>query len=176
MEDTQITSSEYVKALGDHGEYHVISGLDYCNSLYYGLPDKLLNKLFTVQKSAARLISNTPKYGHITNVLVDLHWLPIRQRTEYKILLLVYKALHGLAPKYLEELLVRRSDWGSRRDNDDRLMVPKVKRVTFGGISFSRAGPDLWNDLPSYIRQSESVEQFKTLLKTYLFKKAYGLD
>jgi len=147
----------------------VISCLDYCNSLYYGLPDILLDRLLAVQKSAARLISLTGKYEHITPVFIDLHWLPICQRTEYKILLTVYKCVHGIAPK-IWWIFLR-----PRRDDGDLLLVPKIKRVTFGGVSFSRAGPELWNALRLSLRKCESVELYKKNLKTRLFKQAYNL-
>ncbi len=76
----------------------VTSKLDYCNSFFYGLPDILLNKLWNVQKSAARLITMSGKYQHISPTMKKLHWLPIRQSIEYKVLLLTYKTLNNLAP------------------------------------------------------------------------------
>ncbi len=79
----------------------VTSRLNYCNSMLYGLPDILLNKLWNVQKSAARLITMSGKYQHISPTMKKLHWLPIRQRIEYKVLLLTYKALNNLAHVYL---------------------------------------------------------------------------
>ncbi len=111
----------------------VTSKLDYCNSLVYGLPDILLNKLWNVQKSAARLITMSGKYQHISPTMKKLHWLLIRQCIEYKVLLLIYKALNNLAPVYLSDLLQCRVDWGSRRDNTLLLVDPKINKVTFGG-------------------------------------------
>ena len=108
----------------------------------------------------------TGKFEHVTPILINLHWLPPRQRTEYKFLLLIFKCLHGSAPSYLSDLLVRRPDWGSRRDSLNLLKVPKFKRKTFGGISFSVAGPELWNSLPVEIRTCESLDDFKILVKT----------
>ena len=63
---------------------HVMGKLDYCNNLLFGLPDKQIKKLQRVQNAAARLISYTPWFGHITPVLRTLHWLPIRFRIEFK--------------------------------------------------------------------------------------------
>ncbi len=68
----------------------VTSKLDYCNNLLYGLPDILLNKLWNVQKCTARLITMSGKYQHISTTMVKLHWLPIQQCIEYKVLLLTY--------------------------------------------------------------------------------------
>ena len=66
----------------------VTSNLDYCNSLLYGLPSSKLKRLQRIQNTAARIIMRTRKYDHITPVLKQLHWLPISQRIEFKILLL----------------------------------------------------------------------------------------
>ena len=69
----------------------VSSKLDYCNSLYSGISQSNLNKLQRIQNSLARVITNTSKYQHITPTLKKLHWLPIKQRIEYKLCLLTYK-------------------------------------------------------------------------------------
>jgi len=53
--------------------------------------------------SAARLITNTRKCEHITPVLQQLHWLPVRQRVQFEIAVLVYKALQDLVSAYLAE-------------------------------------------------------------------------
>ncbi len=110
----------------------ITSGLDYCNSLYCGLPDCLLEQLYCVQKAAARLITLTGKYQHTTPAFIALHWLHIKERREFKILLLTYKCFNGLAPAYLEELLHKRPDLGSHRDNNNLLIVPKVNSHFWG--------------------------------------------
>ncbi len=100
----------------------VTSWLDYCNALMYGLPGCLLNKLWCVQKSSARLITMRWKYDHISPVMEDVHWLPIWERITYKVLILTYKSLKGLAPQYVSDLLERRPEWGTRRDNKNFLV------------------------------------------------------
>ena len=79
--------------------------IDYCNSLLCGLPDNSLNKLQRVQNAAARLITGTAKFSHITLVLRTLHWLPIKQRVQFKMLILVFKAINGLALNYISNLV-----------------------------------------------------------------------
>ena len=77
----------------------ISSRIDYCNSLLYGLLEYELNKLQREQNMCARLICNeSNKYCHITPLIVDLHWLPVKCRVEFKNLLIVFKIFKGLAP------------------------------------------------------------------------------
>ena len=71
----------------------ITNRIDYCNSLLCGLPDNSLNKLQRVQNAAARLITGTAKFSHITPVLRTLHW---QFRVQFKMLILVFKAINGL--------------------------------------------------------------------------------
>ena len=156
---------------------YVTSRLDYCNSLLYGLPKELSKKLQSVMNTAAWLVTRTRKFDHITPVLHDLHWLPIESRSKFKILLLVYKCLYGLAPSYLSKRLSLKLNRGLRSDDKLVLNVPttKLKTKTYGDRCFSIAGPNLWNQLPSHIRLSKSIDVFKRSLKTHLFKDAFNL-
>jgi len=85
------------------------SRLDYCKALLGGCPARLINKLQLVQKAAARVLTRTRKYDHISPVVSTLHWLPIKHHIHFEILLITYKALNGLAPQYLSELLLHYS-------------------------------------------------------------------
>ena len=152
----------------------VSSKLDYCNALLYGLPNYLLSKLQHVQNAAARLISFSRKHEHITPVLFNLHWLPIKYRIAFKILLITYKALNNQAPSYIRDLLTpyipsRRL----RSSTQDLLLIPRFNLKTYGARSYSVAAPTLWNTIPQDIRNSPSVSVFKNKLKTFLFKKVF---
>ncbi len=151
----------------------VTSRIDYCNALFTGVPAKLLHKLQLVQNSAARVLSRTPFNEHISPVLQQLHWLPVKYRVEFKILLLTYKALHNLAPQYLNQLLhVYTPSRALRSSSSISLVVPRI--TTMGARSFSYAAPRrLWNSLPLDIRNSYCLLTFKTRLKTYLFRQAF---
>ena len=78
--------------------------IDYCNSLLVGVADYVIRKLQRVQNAAARMITGTRKFFHVTPILRELHWLPVAKRIQYKITMLVNKCLLGLAPPYLAEL------------------------------------------------------------------------
>ena len=80
----------------------VMGRVDYCNSLLYGLTRNNINKLQRVQNMAARLITNTPRFCHITPVLCQLHWLPIGVRIKFNVILITSKAIHGLVPYYIQ--------------------------------------------------------------------------
>ena len=83
----------------------ISSKLDSCNSLLYGLPQSLIDRLQAVQNCAARPVTRSRKHDHITPILKQLHWLPVYSRIKYKVRLLTFKALHGLAPSYITEML-----------------------------------------------------------------------
>ena len=152
----------------------VTSKLDYCNGLLYGLPDSQIGRLQRVQNTCARLIMSCPKFSRITPLLRDLHWLPVRQRISFKILLIVYKAMIGQAPNYITELLNVKSHKHThnlRSSNDTHLLqIPSHEtKITLGDRAFACAAPRLWNSLPLNIRNSQSLNTFKTKLKTHLF-------
>ena len=152
----------------------ITSKLDYCNSLLYGLPKHVTKQLQRVQNAAARIVSLSPKFCHITPVLMSLHWLPIDLRIEFKILIITYKTLHGLAPAYIEDLLVSYIPGRYLRSAKKNLLaVPGFKLNSYGRRAFSVAAPLLWNSLPQHVRDAESLDIFKRQLKTVLFKRAF---
>ena len=128
-----------------------------------------------MQNIAARIVSQSDKYSHITPILKSLHLLPLKARILFKILLLMFKSVNGLAPDYLCKLAVAYVPSRSLRSADKLLLrVPQARCKTLGDRAFSISGPREWNKLPLEIRKAESVNAFKCLLKSYLFNMFYN--
>ena len=155
----------------------VISHLDYANAVFAGLPQCELKKLQRVQNIAAKLILRKKKYDSASACRKDLHWLPIPARIDFKIILLVFKCLTNKAPAYLQSLISRKTTnrAGLRSCKDTKkLEVPFTSRRTFADRSFSVYGPKIWNELPDHIRNIDKIDNFKSMVKTHLFNKAYN--
>ncbi len=122
-----------------------------------------------------QVLTRTRKYDHISPVLSTLHWLPIKHCIHFKILLITYKALNGLAPQYLSELLSHYSPSRPlQSQNSGHLIIPnRMSKSTAGGRSFSYLAPKLCNILPNTVREADTLCQFKSRLKTHLFNLAY---
>ena len=152
----------------------VTSRLHYCNSLLYGLPSNLLAKLQRVQNAAARLIHQAPRFCHITPLLVDLHWLDIKSRIDFKIILLTFIAIHGQAPAYICELvnLKPNSSYGLRSNNKILLSTLNFRTddyLLWGTALLLQRPPTMEYLILLSIRQEQNLEHFKKKLKTYLF-------
>jgi hypothetical protein len=143
----------------------ISSRLDYCNSILYGSSKHLLNKLQYVQNSAARILTSTHRSDH-TPVLQDLHWLPVKYRIDFKILLFTLKALNNLAPPSLSDLLHRHTPTRCLRSADANLLHPvRTDLRSWGDRAFVAAAPALWKALPNDIRNANTLSSFKTALK-----------
>ena len=157
----------------------VSSKLDYCNSLFYNLPDKSLNRLQLVQNALARVVvPSVRRNHHITPTLRQLHWLPIQKRITFKIAFITFKTLHHKQPAYLAELLTPRHDTSHNTRSSyspNFLSVPKINSER-GRRSFLYAAPTIWNSLPDSLRASVSVSSFLSGLKTHLFFRSFSLS
>ena len=146
----------------------VLSRLDYCNSLYYSLPDTTLSPLTKVFNYAARLVSRAPRFSPVSPSLVLLHWLPLRSRIIFKICLLMFKIKNKISPIYLTDLIKAPNRSGLRSSSFNHNFVFRVSH-SFAKRSFSYSGPYLWNSLPSSLTITNSLTAFRKGLKTHLF-------
>jgi len=148
--------------------------LDYCNSLLSGVTDSLVQRLQAVQNAAERLVTGIRQCKHITRVTRQFHWLPVRQRNEFKMAVLVYKSLNVLSLRYLMDDCQLITTTGRRRLASivQRCYVWRSyrTRTSLGDRSFTAAGRRLWNNLPAHLWDSElTLLEFRRLLKTRLF-------
>ena len=141
----------------------IFSMIDYCNSLYYGINSNLIKKLQHVQNCAARLVSKKKiPSGCLEETLKKLHWLEVKYRSMYKILLIVHKCLHHTAPKEIVNML-------KYADSSRTMNLQETKSTNkYGDRAFSHAGPKLWNLLPRNIRDIHDTLDFKKSLKSFL--------
>ena len=149
----------------------VLSRIDYCNSLLAGCPKQLIEKLQKVQNNVARLLCRTPNSDHMSPVLHTLHWFPVEQRIEYKLLLLAFKSVNNDGPSYLSDhLKFYIPSQQLRSSSDIRLLrIPSFRLNSFGQRKFSYQASVLWNSLPISLCHSNSTLAFKSALKTHLF-------
>ena len=151
----------------------VIAHLDYANGLFFGMQEISVKRLQRIQNSAAKLILRKGKYDSSTECLKALHWLPIRLRIQFKIIVVIHKCLIGKAAQYLKDKLKFKASSKALRSSVDTSMIeiPFPKRNTFTDRAFSVAGPKLWNEVARDIRKMTSTVSFKKALKTFLFTK-----
>jgi len=153
----------------------VLSRLDYGNATLAGLPSNQLDRLQSVLNAAARLVFSARKYEHVTPLLRDLHWLLVPQRVEYKLAMLVYRCLHGLAPSYLADDLQLVANLESRQQlrssSPDALVVPPTRLCTVGHRAFPVSAARVWNGLPTHV--TSSLHIFKRHLKTFLLSRSF---
>ena len=169
----------------------ILAKLDYNNSLFTGLPLSVIENLQSIINCCIRFIYNLQWHDHITPHLIKSHILPVRFRIDYKVCMLVFNCLHGLAPSYLQCLLkwnvpktcygVFRSGVGiPRRTQDPYLLhIPTDfgNRTRYRSRAFSHYAPKCWNSLPYKVRCCENKDTLKTELKTYyyeLFLQSYN--
>ena len=122
----------------------------------------------------ARFLTGASHQDHISPILRRLHWLPVKQRVNYKLATLAQKSLHGQAPSFLVDDCQLIADSGRRqlRSADANVLTVLRTHTRLGDRSFSVAGPRIWNSLPASLRQPDiEFGHFKRLLKAFFYSE-----
>ena len=150
------------------------SRLDYCNSLLAGTSAQNLSCLQLVQNTLARVVAQKPRYCRITPVLIDMHWLPVRQRIDFKIATTAFKVLHYQQPSYLAEILPRYTPSRSLRSSGSTTISGPLRKTSMASLkSFSSVASSFWNKLPGLLSSVQTLPVFRKHLKHHLFLQAY---
>ena len=150
--------------------------LDYVNSILSRAQTSTIKPYQTIQNFAARVAYKKSKKEDVHMCLQELHWLPIKYRTTFKLLTIVYNTLQGNAWQYLEEKSKQKQFPRSTRKSTSSgvtLDIPFNSKKSFADKGFSYAAAKYWNDLPDHIRNAKDITIFKSLLKTHFFKLAF---
>lgn len=154
---------------------NVISFKDnYCNSLLAGTSGQTLSRLQLVQNTLPRVVAQKPCYCRITPVLIDLHWLPVRQRIDFKIATTSFKVLHYQQLSYLAEILPRYAPSRSLRSFGSTTISAPLRKTSMVSLkSFSSVASSIWNKLPGYLSSVETLPVSRKHLKHHLFLQTY---
>ena len=155
----------------------IISRLDYCNSVFARLLADQVARLQRIQNNATRLVMKKGKRDHVTPLLKELQWLPVKFRCHFKITTLAYRHFEGSLPPYLSSSLCTYQPFRSFRSSKEKLpKIPKQYLKSSEERSFSFMAPSVWNSLPADLRNLPTLSQFKPYLKTFLFTQAFPAD
>ena len=152
----------------------VLGRIDYCNSLLLGTPKQNLNKLQWLLNMSCRVIYDLRKFDHVSSVMADLHWQKVNECIIFKVAVFMYKFVSSTAPKYWANLVIMNHGRPLCSSTNGLLPVCKCNTTLAHKLPFSSMGPRIWKGLPQSIRNATSVDQFKGILKSFLFKKSYN--
>ena len=132
-----------------------------------------VKQLQMIQNAAARILAKTKRTEHITPILKSLHWLPVSYMIDLKALLLVFKSLTGIGPRYLTYMFQRYVPPRSLRSQQKFILEKPTVSTKHGEAALSYYAAHLWNQLPEGIQNAPTVSCFKSRLKTKLFSDAF---
>ena len=143
--------------------------------LKYGLPQcSVLGPILFILYTSP-LDDICRKYGVKYHCYVDLHWVKVNEHIIFKVAVFMYKCVISTAPKYLSNLVNKSHGRPLHSSTIGLLPISKCNTTLVQNSSFSSMGPKISNGLPQSIRHATSLDQFKGLLRTFLFKRSYDL-
>ena len=152
----------------------VFSELFYCSSVWGNTTQANLDKFQAVQNFACRIVCGAKIFDHITPLLKDLRWLPIRQQLYFRFAVLIFKCITRCAPAYLTSKLVRRSAVSTRNTRNSQLLNIPLFRTASGQRTFQYQATSPWNELQPSLKLSPSVTVFKRLLRQKLLNDCFS--
>ena len=148
----------------------VFSKLFYCSNVCSNTTENNLDKVQKVQNFACRIVSGVMKFDHITPVLREIQWLPIRQPLYHRNAVMAFNCVTGCAPASLTDQFIKRSDFSTRTTrNSQKFQIPLLKSAS-GQRSFYYRTVKIWNTLDPSLKLSETLQEFKRKLKNFLLK------
>ena len=157
----------------------ISSRLHQLNSILYGTSLKHIARLQRIQHAAARVVTNQhSRTSQLSSseLLQQLHWLPIEWRIRFKLATLTFKALRTGYPPYFSNLLQHHKPVRSLRSSSSHYLSVPRHNLKFGSRDFRSSAPRVWNSLPINIREAHSLPTFRRHLKTFCFQSAYPLS
>lgn len=154
----------------------VFGTLYYCSNVWCNTTKNNLKRIQAVQSFAGRILCNKRKYDHITLILIQLHWIPMRQQLYYCNAVLAFKCMTGCVPEALTSLFVQRSKISTLSTrNSQKLQIPLCKTAT-GQRSFHYRTVSLWNGLDTELKLAANIDMFKRKLKSLLISEFLKSD
>jgi len=153
----------------------VSSSFDYANSVLFGCPQKHIARLQRAQHALARVGTQQSSRScslTSTDLLRQLHWLPIEWRTKFILASLTYKALHTGHPPYISELSQYHKPARPTRSSASHSLSAPRHNLSLGSRAFRISAPKIWNSLLRHIQQSQTLSSFRRHLKTHYFQSA----
>ena len=149
---------------------YIIPVFDYCCTVWGKNNNRYVNKVHMLQKRTAKIILNKPMRSPSVGLYKELNWLSFSDRCKYHSAVLVYKTLNNMAPSYLSEILkFSQNEKYSLRSANRHDLVLKIKpRTNLIQNTFAYYSMKIWNNIPIFIRNSNSITSFKCSYKTYL--------
>ena len=146
----------------------VVSKINFCCTLYKGLPKSQLCRLQKLQNACVRLIFRLRKYTHVTSYYTKLGWLKVEQFIKYRYVVILFNCLQSGQPFYLKDVIENYNPNRNLRSSNQNLLKLPLCRTETGRKSFTYQAPSLWNSLPNTLRSINTVASFKRSLKKHI--------